>query len=142
MPDLDGVVLTYWGLKLKQKTGKIMFDHSHFHFRVGVQMLLFRPIAGIRLGTYLSVSMPRTIFLIQHFCFVIFISLRNLVGVVHQVGYDHIGLLVFGLFNATISSDSIGKEFERNRQYDGWTHVDNPRCEITMGSIVRFCVSG
>jgi hypothetical protein len=69
------------------------------------------------------------------------------VGVVNKVSSDHIGLLVHGIFNASIPADQIrDSEFSFNSQSKTWMRIDafgNAMGEsVAPGSILKFSVSG
>jgi len=62
------------------------------------------------------------------------------VGTVTKVGHAHIGLLVFGVFNASISLE-FAKSYKPAASGSGWQH--NTTGEVLeVGSDVSFVVKG
>lgn len=53
MPQVDGVVLAHSDLKLLQTSGRIMFDSPYSHFWISVKLLVWRPVKGSTLCTFL-----------------------------------------------------------------------------------------
>lgn len=61
-------------------------------------------------------------------------------GTVNKIGQAHIGLLVFGIFNASISFE-YAKSYHVNATGTGWEH--KPTGELLeVGSDVSFIVKG
>lgn len=60
---------------------------------------------------------------------------------VNKVSPDHIGLLVLGVFNASIPSDQIRKgEFEWDSDEFKWIRKDADHTGLEPGSVIRFSV--
>ncbi|KAF9912907.1 hypothetical protein EC991_007519 [Linnemannia zychae] len=81
MPQVDGVVLAHSDLKLLQTSGRIMYDSPYSHFWISVKLLVWRPVKGSTLSGTINLQSP-----------------------------DHIGLLLYGTFNASIPSEFIPKD--------------------------------
>lgn len=67
-----------------------------------------------------------------------------LVGVVNKVSPDHIGLLVHGVFNASIPADNIRKrELEWDEDLAAWRRLNDTDQEVVVGSgsVIRFTVA-
>ncbi|KAG0369463.1 hypothetical protein BC939DRAFT_461016 [Gamsiella multidivaricata] len=91
MPQVDGVVLAHSDLKLLQESGRIMYDSPYCHFWISVKLLVWKPTKGSKLHGTINLQSP-----------------------------DHIGLLLYGTFNASIPSEFIPKdkyEFNPNSSY-------------------------
>ncbi|KAF9924718.1 hypothetical protein FBU30_005357 [Linnemannia zychae] len=103
MPQVDGVVLAHSDLRLLQTSGKIMYDSPYCHFWISVKLLVWRPIKGSILSGTINLQSP-----------------------------DHIGLLLYGTFNASIPSEFIPKDkyvFNPNKNYG---HLDNGESESNL----------
>ncbi|TPX65379.1 hypothetical protein SpCBS45565_g05217 [Spizellomyces sp. 'palustris'] len=117
VPEVDGVVLAYSDVEVLEHSARILYDSPFFHFYVRANLLTFSP------------------------------SLKsNLVGVVNKVSPDHIGLLVHGVFNASIPADQIRrKEFKWDENAAGWRRSRGADGEEDMvvgpGSVIRFTVT-
>ena len=61
-------------------------------------------------------------------------------GTVNKVGQGHIGLLVFGVFNASISYE-YAKSYHINSSGTGWEHKTTGEI-LELGSDVSFVVKG
>ncbi|KAF9091356.1 hypothetical protein BGX23_005240 [Mortierella sp. AD031] len=91
MPQVDGVVLAHSDLKLLQTSARIMYDSPYSHFWISVKLLVWRPVKGAKLFGTINLQSP-----------------------------DHIGLLLYGTFNASIPSEFIPKDkyvFNPNKSY-------------------------
>jgi len=110
---LGGVVLSFSDVVIPKKDAAVLSDFPHMHFSLRCKMAVFTPT----LGTYLH-------------------------GVVSQVGFDHVGVLVFGHFNASIAADSMPSTYERDSEEDQWVCTEDPSVRLVRGSVVRFRVSG
>ncbi|KAG9326492.1 hypothetical protein KVV02_007641 [Mortierella alpina] len=91
MPQVDGVVLAHSDLKLLQSSGRIISDSPYCHFWITVKLLVWKPVKGSSLHGTINLQSP-----------------------------DHIGLLLYGTFNASIPSEFIPKdkyEFNPNSSY-------------------------
>eukprot|EP00123_Amoebidium_parasiticum_P005408 comp16610_c0_seq1/m.14766 comp16610_c0_seq1/g.14766 ORF comp16610_c0_seq1/g.14766 comp16610_c0_seq1/m.14766 type:complete len:319 (-) comp16610_c0_seq1:88-1044(-) len=108
--DLQGVVLGYTGLRAQQSMGRIIDDSPFIIIPVSVTFLLFAPQIG-----------------------------STLVGEVHKVGADHVGLLVHKTFNAAIAKSDMGEGFEFDADSEVWIDGDKA---VEVGTMVAFEVTG
>ena len=109
---LEGVPIAYSDPKLASSTGMIIEDLPEVHFHVHTNVTLFSPSIGTRLT-----------------------------GVVNNMSPDHIGLLIQGIFNASIGHASIPAQFEF---VDGqWTDkdYDTPRCAFVTAPFLSMCIA-
>lgn len=110
--ELEGVVISYYNVKPLQSNGAIIADYPHIHFYVTATLLLFCPRVG-----------------------------SKLVGQVEKVGVDHIGLLVYGIFNAAIPRDAMATTLECDGEQEYWYDINNPEEQIGVGSVLQFTVT-
>ncbi|ORX88846.1 hypothetical protein K493DRAFT_319163 [Basidiobolus meristosporus CBS 931.73] len=80
VPQVDGIVLAHSDLQILEKTGRIMYDSPYSHFWITVNLLIWKPKKGIKL-----------------------------VGIINLQSQDHIGLLLYNTFNASIPAECIPK---------------------------------
>ena len=62
----------------------------------------------------------------------------------NKTSSDHIGLLIYNVFNASIPSRAISKEFMWDEDSNVWKSIaenDADSVSITRGSLVQFAVS-
>ncbi|OBZ84940.1 DNA-directed RNA polymerase I subunit rpa43 [Choanephora cucurbitarum] len=78
LPEVDGIVLAHSDVKFVTDKGKILYDSPFFHFFVTVKFLVWKPKRG-----------------------------SKLVGRINLQSEDHIGLLIYGTFNASIPKSRI-----------------------------------
>ncbi|KAG0170938.1 hypothetical protein DFQ28_009784 [Apophysomyces sp. BC1034] len=78
VPELDGIVLAHSDIQLLADKGSILYDSPFCHFFIRVKFLVWKPKKGSRL-----------------------------VGRINLQSQDHIGLLIYGTFNASIPSSRI-----------------------------------
>jgi DNA-directed RNA polymerase I subunit RPA43 len=109
---VQGIMLAYSDIKLLSDTGKIIHETPHIHFPIQFKAICFVPTIG-----------------------------SPLVGKVNLVGADHLGLLVLGVFNASISRDNIGS-FAFNSSEESWQHLGDASIEIKVDSYIRFTAIG
>jgi DNA-directed RNA polymerase subunit E'/Rpb7 len=117
IPELKGVVLSYSKIQILGKNSIQKTESPFLHFYINVVFTVFRPEKK-----------------------------SILVGVVNKVSPDHIGCLVYGLFNASIAAD----QFQSGTDTSGYTWDDNEhnwsaesdlgQLVITPGSIIKFSV--
>ncbi|KAG0066690.1 hypothetical protein BGZ89_006989 [Linnemannia elongata] len=108
MPQVDGVVLAHSDLKLLQTSGRIMYDSPYCHFWISVKLLVWRPVKG-----------------------------STLYGTINLQSPDHIGLLLYGTFNASIPSEFIPKDkyvFNPNKSYSGSDSANSDPDSPLMGT--------
>lgn len=109
---LQGVVLSYDQIKVEDEQARVrIFADSHYiNVHISTRLLLFRPQAGCKL-----------------------------VGEVNYTNSSAVGLLVHGIFNASISDEHIPDEWEFYEDQDADTSywaAGETRMEI--GSLVEF----
>ncbi|KAI8076723.1 uncharacterized protein B0P05DRAFT_545584 [Gilbertella persicaria] len=78
LPEVDGVVLAHSDVKFVTEKGKILYDSPFFHFFITAKFLVWKPKRG-----------------------------SKLVGRINLQSEDHIGLLIYGTFNASIPKSRI-----------------------------------
>ncbi|CAO3623477.1 unnamed protein product [Cunninghamella blakesleeana] len=81
IPQLDGIVLAHSDVELLTDKGKVLYDSPYCHFFIRVKFLIWRPKKG-----------------------------SKIVGRINLQSQDHIGLLIFGTFNASIPKSRISDE--------------------------------
>ncbi|KAI9202985.1 uncharacterized protein BJ171DRAFT_157625 [Polychytrium aggregatum] len=109
--EVGGVVLSFKNIKLLESSGRILFDNPYTHFNVSVRFTVFAPERS-----------------------------SILTGVVNKVSSDHIGLLVHGVFNASIAADQIRKsEFRWDSKQSAWIQKSD-KSVIDSNAIIRFTV--
>lgn len=108
---LKGVVLAYDQVKVEEPGSRVrIFNDSHFlNVHISVRLLLFSPKKGIRL-----------------------------VGEVNYTSGSGVGLLVHGIFNASIQDANIPQDWEYYDDDDDgyWEKTDGEKMEI--GTLVSF----
>eukprot|EP01095_Lingulamoeba_sp_RSL-Kostka_P007090 TRINITY_DN2239_c1_g1_i1.p1 TRINITY_DN2239_c1_g1~~TRINITY_DN2239_c1_g1_i1.p1 ORF type:complete len:371 (+),score=136.47 TRINITY_DN2239_c1_g1_i1:65-1177(+) len=109
--EFNGVVISYSNVRVSDKNSKLVSDLPSFHFNMSVDFVLFSPTINSEIN-----------------------------GTVINVGYDNIGILVMGLFNASIPITNIRKDFERGKSKNRWIDKTNPLSVIERGNIIRFTV--
>ncbi|KAJ1336483.1 hypothetical protein BSLG_007267 [Batrachochytrium salamandrivorans] len=113
--ELGGVVLAYSNVELTSSEGHIMDESPFSFFNIRALFTLFSPKVG-----------------------------STLYGVVNKVSPDHIGLLVYGMFNASIPSSHIRHdEFYWDTDGHAWrfsSAKDKSTLFIATNSIVKFTV--
>jgi len=125
VPELEGVVLAYRRLKSLSSTGRLLERQPHIMVSVSVHFLVFAPKVG-----------------------------STLTGMVTRVGFDHIGLTVHGVFNASIPSDRLPPEYSRDTENDRFYVEDvnvaddaeaaaaSAATGISVGDELEFVVTG
>jgi len=107
---LKGVILTYTGVAITTPTGGMFFNQPHISFDTTAKLVLFSP----RIGS-------------------------KLVGVVNKIGRDHIGLLVHGVFNVSITGTGL-EGLTHSEEANAWLLEDGSDI-IEVGSNVEFEVT-
>ncbi|KAK3825616.1 MAG: hypothetical protein J3Q66DRAFT_294506 [Benniella sp.] len=116
MPQVDGVVLAHSNLELLQSSGRIMYDSPYCHFWISVKLLVWKPVKGATLHGTINLQSP-----------------------------DHIGLLLYGTFNASIPSEFIPKdkyEFNPNSSYGRKKQITNDNDQGEGSSAVSGLLNG
>ncbi|CAO3690718.1 unnamed protein product [Umbelopsis ramanniana] len=80
IPEVDGVVVAHSGLRLETADGRVMYDCPFSHFFIRVKLLVWKPNKGEKLAGKINLQSP-----------------------------DHIGLLIYGTFNASIPREHISQ---------------------------------
>ncbi|KAG2179134.1 hypothetical protein INT43_001984 [Umbelopsis isabellina] len=80
IPEVDGIVVAHSGLRFETANGRIMYDSPFSHFFIRVKLLVWKPNKG-----------------------------EKLVGKINLQSPDHIGLLIYGTFNASIPREHISQ---------------------------------
>ncbi|KAL6590164.1 hypothetical protein U3516DRAFT_612971 [Neocallimastix sp. 'constans'] len=112
VPEFDGIVIGYSNIQFLQKNAEILFDSPYFSVKVGVIFNLFSPKKNL-----------------------------EIVGKVNKVSADHIGLLLYGVVNASIPSDKIRKKnFKWDENSFAWKETFGDRRKICNGCVLRFTI--
>ncbi|KAJ3161807.1 hypothetical protein HDU86_006578 [Geranomyces michiganensis] len=114
--ELDGVVLGYANVKAIGDVARVIDDSPFCHFSVRATCWVFRPVVG-----------------------------EIIVGVVNKVSSDHVGLLVHGVFNASIPADKIPRDrFHFDHVTEAWIQsgAGDDAQDIVLGvnAVVRFTI--
>ncbi|KAL2916138.1 hypothetical protein HK105_204229 [Polyrhizophydium stewartii] len=116
IPELGGVVLSYSDIEPIAPVGHIMDECPFALISVRASFVLFSPSVG-----------------------------STLYGVVNKVSPDHIGLLVYGVFNASIPSSHIRlDEFAWSTDAHAWQFTsakDETLQFVASGSVIKFTVA-
>jgi len=108
--EVGGVMLAYWNVQYLQEKGRILNDTPHIHFPISFEVLLFTATPGTKL-----------------------------IGKVNKVGEDHIGLLVYGIFNASISEASLREQYTKTES--GWLSKSTQE-NLKEEQLIEFTVTG
>jgi len=112
VPEFDGIVISYTNVQFLEKNAVILFDSPYFSVKVGVIFNLFSPKKNL-----------------------------EIVGKVNKVSADHIGLLLYGVVNASIPSDKIRKKnFKWDENSFAWKETFGDRRKICNGCVMRFTI--
>ncbi|KAJ3175395.1 hypothetical protein HDU87_006215 [Geranomyces variabilis] len=114
--ELDGVVLGYANVKAIDNVARVIDDSPFCHFVVRATCWVFRPVVG-----------------------------ETRVGVVNKVSSDHVGLLVHGVFNASIPADKIHRErLSFDHTTEAWMQPGDGAATkdivLGVGAVVRFTI--
>jgi DNA-directed RNA polymerase I subunit RPA43 len=113
--ELQGVVLSFSGIKVLQTKSIIKTESPFMHFNVSVDFIVFCPLVGDRY-----------------------------IGIVNKVSPDHIGCLVHGFFNASIAADQFTQNLYRwDHESHMWTSKTNsikPGSVIQFSIIKYFLI--
>lgn len=126
--------MSYSDVEIEEDKLRIRYDYPHLHLHVQVKFLVFAPAFNSLLSTC---SPPKTKTRLfpdwAHEC--------NTAGTVKKVGADHVGLLVYGLFNASIPSDQLPSSFAIDESSpDSWVDAATG-LRIEAGSDILFQVT-
>lgn len=104
--------MAYNKLEILDTHGVIFYERPHIHFNIRVRLLVFRPVVG-----------------------------AYVVGVVNKVEPDHIGLLVHGIFNASvIAATGLSQDFEYEADDSKFVNSTTDQ-EIEIGTKLRLKIS-
>lgn len=127
--DIEGIPMSYENIKFMpgQNIAKIFGESPWLHIVFHADIVVFQPIVG-----------------------------QRLFGRVSKASGTHISLLIYGMFNATISADNMGQNFRFDKTHTRWcvsssssctTHVivfhfdrEKNGTTIQEGSLVEFSV--
>ena len=116
---LKGVFLGFRNVALAQPYAAIFNEAPHLHCDITCDALVFKPTIGAKLS-----------------------------GRVNKVGMNHVGMLVSGVFNASIPSNELPKGYEYKEEDDAWVLSDNTKHDdnnemqtIEVGNKVEFRVT-
>jgi DNA-directed RNA polymerase I subunit RPA43 len=109
--DINAVMISYSKIRLPQTSGRLLEDDPYITFDVNVQAMVFRPTKGMQLA-----------------------------GVVNKVGNSHIGMLVCGVFNASISGKNITNQYSYDDASSTWADLAGEGKELSVGSRAVFQV--
>eukprot|EP00743_Colponemidia_sp_Colp-15_P007375 GILK01007963.1.p1 GENE.GILK01007963.1~~GILK01007963.1.p1 ORF type:complete len:250 (+),score=53.32 GILK01007963.1:41-790(+) len=109
--EMDGVLLSYWDLKYRNRHARIINETPYLHFHIQTQVLTFAPTPGLRL-----------------------------VGTINKAGSHHLGLLVYKVFNASIDAEHIKSDFKFDETTDSWRNKKTGET-LKLGQEVRFEVT-
>ena len=96
---LGGVVVSYGGVRVLSSVGVISYARPYIHFPISASFLVFRAVEG-----------------------------QLMRGVVSQVGPEHVGVLIHGVFSAVISASHLPPHF----RYVAEVEVEGGRVESMM----------
>lgn len=107
-----GVIICFLDVKMANRSAKVVVDvkSPYFTFNVHVTALVFAPTVG-----------------------------DVLEGRVNNIGTDHIGILVYGVFNASVRGDDTSR-FKCNIEQTCWISTTDSKTTIEIGSTVAFRV--
>ena len=108
----EGVILAYSNVKIMAPFARIMYDCPFTHIALEAQFQIFSPVVGKRIS-----------------------------GIVKKQNMDHLGLLVNGVFNASVSSDQIRPAFIWNETENSWVLQETGEI-IDDGTEIVFTVIG
>lgn len=102
IPSLRGIFLAYENLALVDSCGIVVHEACETHFRVQCDALVF----VLERGSLLT-------------------------GIINKVSNNHIGLLVHGLFNASIAFDKFPTGLSFDSESSAWVFSDNPISKVS-----------
>ena len=113
---LGGVMLAFSNVVLRRQYGTVFNELPNSMFDVDAEMVLFSPQSG-----------------------------ADLVGTINKIGRNHIGLLVGGVFNASISADKMHTSlFSYDADLDSWSGgtegESGQGLSLNVGNAVSFTV--
>eukprot|EP01114_Cavostelium_apophysatum_P015424 TRINITY_DN4194_c0_g1_i1.p1 TRINITY_DN4194_c0_g1~~TRINITY_DN4194_c0_g1_i1.p1 ORF type:complete len:240 (+),score=63.43 TRINITY_DN4194_c0_g1_i1:129-848(+) len=108
IPEFSAVMVSHDNLEVLDRAGLIMDENPFVLTKIKVDFLLFAP------------------------------ALHSfIIGTVNNVGVDHIGLLIFRTFNASIGSQNLGGNFKLDFSSGTWTD-QGTGAQIAVGTDIVF----
>ncbi|KAL0215839.1 hypothetical protein P9112_008023 [Eukaryota sp. TZLM1-RC] len=112
----DGVVLSNTNISFPDDSGAIIDDSPFCRFEATADLVIFSPSIGSKLS-----------------------------GSVVHVSEDHISMLVFGVFNASIPRDTLDTQYKFHETDCCWYRIghegsEDPKHYIAMDSVLEFAV--
>lgn len=107
---LEGVPIAVGSFRTLSSKALVNSDFPLLHFEAGARFTVFAPQVG-----------------------------STLLGQVNHVSSDHVGMLVMGVFNASIASTNMKEGYSFDEAGYSWT--DGQRSILTPGSFVQFVVT-
>lgn len=106
-PIVKGITLNYSNIRYLEDSGQLINESPYCLLRIRVDLTIFAPQVG-----------------------------SWMIGTVNKISSDHIGIIVYNLFNASIASSDLKLK---------WTQKDNcwisqKKSRIQVGTIVKFKV--
>eukprot|EP00127_Corallochytrium_limacisporum_P003451 Clim_evm79s149 gene=Clim_evmTU79s149 len=111
--ELGGSIIAYEDVKLVEPTAMVFGTHPAAVVTTDFKALMFTPDRD-----------------------------QRLIGEVKRVSRDHLGLLVYDFFNASISPQNIADAFQYDEQRQCWFDTEAKDVSIGVGSHVVFAVVG
>lgn len=108
--ELQGIPITFSRIEYDRgkELGRIMAEQPHIHIDITTTVLLFKPAAD-----------------------------KIIYGKINQTSDSHISLLVYGIFNASIASDQLGKGYKFNHSTQEWESAEG---NLSLGSFVQCTI--
>ena len=100
--DIQGVPLSYSNLELPRglENGRILGMEPYIHVDLRATVTIFRPVRGLKIK-----------------------------GIINKVSDSHISLLVYGMFNASLSADVLANYYEYNYETLAWESTEKDLME-------------
>ena len=108
---IGGAMLSYSNMTLRKRQGMMFNELPNILFDVSIDAMVFCPRKGCALS-----------------------------GTVNKVSRNHVGILVGGVFNASVSSDDMHEGLSYDSAADAWVDAD-AGTSLTQGSAASFTVS-
>ena len=106
--DLDGIPLLYEEIKTTKgnECSRIIGEQPYLHQNINTTVVMFKPIVG-----------------------------ELITGTIKSISSNLISLLVYGMFNASISSSQIAKSYAYNESSNSW---ESPDGDMSEGDVITF----
>ena len=106
-PIIKGIALNYSNIKYIEDSGRLINESPYCLLRIQVDLTIFAP----QIGSWL-------------------------IGTVNKISPDHIGIIVYNLFNASIASSDLKPKWTQKGDY--W--ISQKKSKIHVGTLVKFKV--